>query len=396
MRQFKIGNSITVREPILDTYLQEISKIDMITPDEEVELAHEIKMGDQNAKQRLITANLRFVVSVAKQYQNKGLSLCDLINEGNIGLIKAAEKFDDTYGFKFISYAVWWIRQSILQAVAEQSRLVRLPMNQVGTLNSINKAITAFEQKHERRPSQDELAQLLDLSVDKIQSTILSAGKSVSVDAPFAESDDSNSLLDILPNDDTPTTDSGLQQEDLSKEVSHSLNLLTKREQGILRMAFGIGCPQKSLDEIADGDEIAVPNDTTNEARALLLLQDNGIIKLKDGAGLTATVNDIAENPHNIKIVELEAAQVARVTGETAFVVLNGNYALQAGYSVKKDALAYEAADSEAAKTYVNIIAVKDGNQDSDAIKALVKVLKSDDIKKFIDEKYDGAVIAFE
>lgn len=153
---------------------------------------------------------------------------------------------------------------------------------------------------------------------------------------------------------------------------------------------------KKSLDEIADGDEIAVPNDTTNEARALLLLQDNGIIKLKDGAGLTATVNDIAENPHNIKIVELEAAQVARVTGETAFVVLNGNYALQAGYSVKKDALAYEAADSEAAKTYVNIIAVKDGNQDSDAIKALVKVLKSDNIKKFIDEKYDGAVIAFE
>ena len=153
---------------------------------------------------------------------------------------------------------------------------------------------------------------------------------------------------------------------------------------------------KKSLDEIADGDEIAVPNDTTNEARSLLLLQDNGIIKLKDGAGLTATVNDIAENPHNIKIVELEAAQVARVTGETAFVVLNGNYALQAGYSVKKDALAYEAADSEAAKTYVNIIAVKDGNQDSDAIKALVKVLKSDDIKKFIDEKYDGAVIAFE
>ena len=153
---------------------------------------------------------------------------------------------------------------------------------------------------------------------------------------------------------------------------------------------------KKSLDEIADGDEIAVPNDTTNEARALLLLQDNGIIKLKDGAGLTATVNDIAENPHNIKIVELEAAQVARVTGETAFVVLTGNYALQAGYSVKKDALAYEAADSEAAKTYVNIIAVKDGNQDNDAIKALVKVLKSDDIKKFIDEKYDGAVIAFE
>ena len=166
---------------------------------------------------------------------------------------------------------------------------------------------------------------------------------------------------------------------------------------GIHYEPFGIyPGTKKSLDEIADGDEIAVPNDTTNEARALLLLQDNGLIKLKDGAGLTATVNDIAENPHNIKIVELEAAQVARVTGETAFVVLNGNYALQAGYSVKKDALAYEASDSEAAKTYVNIIAVKEGNEDSDAIKALVKVLKSDDIKKFIDEKYDGAVIAFE
>ena len=166
---------------------------------------------------------------------------------------------------------------------------------------------------------------------------------------------------------------------------------------GIHYEPFGIYPGTKSsLDDLAEGDTIAVPNDTTNEARALLLLQDNGLIKLKDGAGLTATVNDIAENPHNIKIVELEAAQVARVTGETAFVVLNGNYALQAGYSVKKDELAYEASDSEAAKTYVNIIAVKEGNEDSDAIKALVKVLKSDDIKKFIDEKYDGAVIAFE
>ena len=166
---------------------------------------------------------------------------------------------------------------------------------------------------------------------------------------------------------------------------------------GIHYEPFGIyPGTKKDLKDIAKGDKIAVPNDTTNEARALLLLQDNGIIKLKDGAGLTATVNDIAENPHNIKIVELEAAQVARVTGETAFVVLNGNYALQAGYSVKKDALAYEAADSEAAKTYVNIIAVKDGNQDSDAIKALVKVLKSDDIKKYINDTYDGAVIPFE
>ncbi len=253
MRQLKIGNSITVREPILDTYLQEISKIDMVTIDEEAELARKIKQGDQNAMATLVNANLRFVVSVAKQYQNKGLSLCDLINEGNIGLIKAAKKFDDTYGFKFISYAVWWIRQSILQAVAEQSRLVRLPMNQVGTLNSINKAISAFEQKHERRPSQDELADLLDIAVDKIQYTMNSSGKKVSVDAPFAESDDnSNSLLDVLPNDGSPSTDAALQQEDLSKEVNHTLAQLTKREQGILRMSFGIGCPQMSLEEIGD------------------------------------------------------------------------------------------------------------------------------------------------
>ncbi len=253
MRQLKIGNSITVREPILDTYLQEISKIEMVTIEEEAELARKIKQGDQNAMKTLVNANLRFVVSVAKQYQNKGLGLCDLINEGNIGLIKAAQKFDDTFGFKFISYAVWWIRQSILQAVAEQSRLVRLPMNQVGTLNSINKAIAAFEQKHERRPSQDELAELLNIAVDKIQYTMNSSGKKVSVDAPFSDADDSsNSLLDVLPNDAAPSTDASLQKEDLSKEVSHSLRQLTKREQGILRMSFGIGCQEKSLEEIGD------------------------------------------------------------------------------------------------------------------------------------------------
>lgn len=256
MRQFKIGNSITVREPILDTYLYEISKIDMITPDEEVELAQKIKLGDIDAQNKLIGANLRFVVSVAKQYQNKGLSLCDLINEGNIGLIKAAQKFDDTFGFKFISYAVWWIRQSILQAVAEQSRLVRLPMNQVGTLNSINKAITDFEQKHERRPSQDELAELLNLPVGKIQHTISASGKSVSVDAPFSSTDDSNSLLDVLPNEDAQSADSGTLQDDLSKEVGITLSQLNKREQGILRMSFGIGCPQMSLDEIGHHYEL--------------------------------------------------------------------------------------------------------------------------------------------
>ncbi|MDO4511561.1 MAG: RNA polymerase sigma factor RpoD/SigA [Bacteroidales bacterium] len=256
MRQLKIGNSITVREPILDSYLQEISRIEMITMDEEVELSRKIKNGDKDAMEKLVTANLRFVVSVAKQYQNKGLSLCDLINEGNIGLIKAAEKFDDTFGFKFISYAVWWIRQSILQAVAEQSRLVRLPLNQVGTINSINKAITAFEQQHERRPSQDELAEILNLSVDKVKDSMGASGKSTSVDAPFSEDDGGNSLLDVLANTDTPATDSALRQEDLAKEVQRSLNFLTDREQGILRMAFGIGCRQMSLEEIGNYYEL--------------------------------------------------------------------------------------------------------------------------------------------
>ena len=281
MRQLKITKSITNRENAsLDKYLQEIGHEELISVEEEVELARRIKKGDRKALEKLTKANLRFVVSVAKQYQNQGLALNDLIDEGNLGLIKAAQKFDETRGFKFISYAVWWIRQSILQAVAEQSRLVRLPMNQVGTLNSINKAITAFEQKHERRPSQDELAQLLDLSIDKIQSTILSAGKSVSVDAPFAEPDDSNSLLDILPNDDTPTTDSGLQQEDLSKEVSHSLNLLTKREQGILRMAFGIGCPQKSLDEIGNYYELTRERVRQIKERAIRRLRGSRSVNL--------------------------------------------------------------------------------------------------------------------
>ena len=281
MRQLKINKSITAREgEAFEKYLQEIGRENLITVEEEVELTQRIRKGDRAALDKLVLANLRFVVSVAKQYQNQGLTLPDLISEGNIGLIKAAEKFDETRGFKFISYAVWWIRQSILQAVAEQSRLVRLPMNQVGTLNSINKAITAFEQKHERRPSQDELAQLLDLSVDKIQSTILSAGKSVSVDAPFAEPDDSNSLLDILPNDDTPTTDSGLQQEDLSKEVSHSLNLLTKREQGILRMAFGIGCPQKSLDEIGNYYELTRERVRQIKERAIRRLRGSRSVNL--------------------------------------------------------------------------------------------------------------------
>ena len=273
------SEGVALDDPV-KTYLKEIGRVPLLTAGQEMALAKAARAGDADARRALSEANLRLVVSVAKRYAGRGLPFLDLIQEGNLGLMKAAEKFEPERGFKFSTYATWWIRQSILQAVAEQSRLVRLPMNQVGTLNSINKAITAFEQKHERRPSQDELAQLLDLSIDKIQSTILSAGKSVSVDAPFAEPDDSNSLLDILPNDDTPTTDSGLQQEDLSKEVSHSLNQLTKREQGILRMAFGIGCPQKSLDEIGNYYELTRERVRQIKERAIRRLRGSRSVNL--------------------------------------------------------------------------------------------------------------------
>ncbi len=252
MRQLKITKSITNRESAsLDKYLQEIGKEELITVEEEVELAQRIKKGDQAALEKLTRANLRFVVSVAKQYQNQGLSLPDLINEGNLGLIKAAEKFDETRGFKFISYAVWWIRQSILQALAEQSRIVRLPLNQVGSLNKINKAYSKFEQEHERRPSPEELAEQLELPADKVADTLRVSGRHVSVDAPFVDGED-NSLLDVLINNDSPNADRVLIDESLSREIDRSLTTLTEREADIIRMFFGIACQEMTLEEIGE------------------------------------------------------------------------------------------------------------------------------------------------
>lgn len=252
MRQLKITKSITNRESAsLDKYLQEIGKEELITVEEEVELAQRIKKGDQVALEKLTRANLRFVVSVAKQYQNQGLSLPDLINEGNLGLIKAAEKFDETRGFKFISYAVWWIRQSILQALAEQSRIVRLPLNQVGSLNKINKAFAKFEQENERTPSPEELADALDLPKEKVSDTLRVAGRHVSVDAPFVDGED-NSLLDVLVNPDSPNADRSLINESLVKEIERALSTLTDRERDIIRLFFGIGSSEMTLEEIGE------------------------------------------------------------------------------------------------------------------------------------------------
>ena len=252
MRQLKITKSITNRESAsLDKYLQEIGKEELISVEEEVELAQRIKKGDKEALEKLTKANLRFVVSVAKQYQNQGLSLPDLINEGNLGLIKAAEKFDETRGFKFISYAVWWIRQSILQALAEQSRIVRLPLNQVGSLNKINKAFARFEQEHERTPSAEELANELELPKEKVTDTLRVAGRHISVDAPFADGED-NSLLDVLVNADSPNADRGLINESLATEVERALEILTERERDIIRYFFGIGCSEMTLEEIGE------------------------------------------------------------------------------------------------------------------------------------------------
>jgi len=252
MRQLKITKSITNRESAsLDKYLQEIGKEELITVEEEVELAQRIKKGDQAALEKLTRANLRFVVSVAKQYQNQGLSLPDLINEGNLGLIKAAEKFDETRGFKFISYAVWWIRQSILQALAEQSRIVRLPLNQVGSLNKINKAFSKFEQEHERKPSPEELADSLELPADKVADTLRVSGRHVSVDAPFVDGED-NSLLDVLVNNDSPNADRTLIMESLAREIHRALATLTERESNIIRLFFGIGCQEMTLEEIGE------------------------------------------------------------------------------------------------------------------------------------------------
>ena len=265
MRQLKITRSITNRESqSLDKYLQEIGREPLIDVNEEVELAGRIRNGDRKALEKLVRSNLRFVVSVAKQYQNQGLSLPDLINEGNLGLIKAAEKFDETRGFKFISYAVWWIRQSILQALAEQSRIVRLPLNQVGSLNKILKAYQRFEQDHERKPSAEELAEELDIPVDKIADTMRMSGRHVSMDAPFVEGED-NCLIDVMENEDSPNADRGLINESLSTEISRALATLTQREEDILRKFFGIGVPEKTLEEI--GDELGLTRERVRQIK---------------------------------------------------------------------------------------------------------------------------------
>lgn len=253
MRQLKISKQITNRESqSLDKYLQEIGKVDLLTPDEEVTLAKRIREGDQMALEKLTKANLRFVVSVAKQYQNQGLSLGDLINEGNLGLIKAAQRFDETRGFKFISYAVWWIRQSILQALAEQSRIVRLPLNRVGSLNKISKTFSELEQKYEREPSPDELAEVLEVSTSEVVDTMKISGRHVSMDAPFVQGEE-NSLLDVLENDMEETPDSGLINDSLRKEVQRALSTLTTREADVISLYFGLnGEHSMTLEEIGE------------------------------------------------------------------------------------------------------------------------------------------------
>lgn len=252
MRQLKITKSITSRDSqSLDKYLQEIGREQLLTVEEEVELSQRIRKGDRQALDILVKSNLRFVVSVAKQYQNQGLSLPDLINEGNVGLIKAAEKFDETRGFKFISYAVWWIRQTILQALAEQSRIVRLPLNQVSAVNKISKAITKFEQEFERKPSPEELADLVNEVPEKINDSLRASGRHVSVDAPFVEGED-NSPLDVMENTDAPAADHTLISESLQLEISRALDILNDRERDIIEMSFGISQPEMTLEEIGD------------------------------------------------------------------------------------------------------------------------------------------------
>ncbi len=254
MRQLKISKQITNRESqSLDKYLQEIGKVDLLTPEDEVELARRIREGDQLALEKLAKANLRFVVSVAKQYQNQGLSLGDLINEGNLGLIKAAKRFDETRGFKFISYAVWWIRQSILQALAEQSRIVRLPLNRVGALNKIVKTFSKLEQQYEREPSPSEIAEALEnMSESEVRNSLKISGRHISMDAPLVQGEE-NRLLDVLENEEEPDPDNGLMNESLSKEVERALSTLTQREAEVIRLYFGIGVEHSlTLEEIGE------------------------------------------------------------------------------------------------------------------------------------------------
>ena len=255
MRQLKITKQVTNRETAsLDKYLQEIGRVDLITAEEEVELARRIKKGDQVALEKLTKANLRFVVSVSKQYQNQGLSLPDLINEGNLGLIKAAQRFDETRGFKFISYAVWWIRQSILQALAEQSRIVRLPLNKIGSINKINKAFARLEQEFERPPTAAELAEPLDMTLDEVKQSMKNAGRHVSMDAPLKDGDESSSnMYDVMRTGDTPSPDTELMTESLRKEIERSLRTLTPREGDVIRLYFGLnGEHPMTLEEIGE------------------------------------------------------------------------------------------------------------------------------------------------
>ena len=275
MRQLKITRSITNRESeALEKYLSEIGKEELLSSDEEVELAQRIRKGDQQALERLTKSNLRFVVSVAKQYQNQGLALPDLINEGNMGLIKAAEKFDETRGFKFISYAVWWIRQSILQAIAEQSRIVRLPLNQVGSLNKINQEINKFEQENQRHPSIHELSAATSIDVEKIGQSLMADGRHVSIDAPFQEGED-NCMLDIMASGDDSRTDRQVDHESMAQELNSVLEkVLKEREITILRECFGIGCHEKGLEEI--GDQLGLTRERVRQIR------EKSIAKLRD------------------------------------------------------------------------------------------------------------------
>ena len=282
MRQLKITKSITNRESeALEKYLAEIGHEELLNTDEEVELAQRIRKGDRKALERLTKANLRFVVSVAKQYQNQGLSLPDLINEGNLGLIKAAEKFDETRGFKFISYAVWWIRQSIMQAIAEQSRIVRLPLNQVGSVNKINRLLNKFEQENERRPSVDEISEQIDLPEDKVGEAMMVSGRHVSVDAPFVDGED-NSLLDVLINDNAPMADRQLVKESLRTEIDSVLQTLNERERLVISAFYGIGQPEMTLEEIGNKYGLTRERVRQIKEKAIRRLRNdtkNGILK---------------------------------------------------------------------------------------------------------------------